>query len=101
LEDGKFDDAERFHNFGLDIDKILLGEEHPDTLTSMNNLASTYGNQGKLREAAELQEKVLEVERMILGLEHSSTLTSMSNLAFIYKRTLSSRSANNLHLRQK
>ena len=32
----------------------LLGEDHPDTLTSMANLASTYWSQGRLREAGEL-----------------------------------------------
>jgi hypothetical protein len=26
----------------------VLGEEHPDTLTSMANLASTYRNQGRV-----------------------------------------------------
>jgi Tetratricopeptide repeat len=30
-------------------------EEHPDTLTSMGNLASTYWNQGQWAEAEELE----------------------------------------------
>ncbi|KIV99022.1 uncharacterized protein PV09_09249 [Verruconis gallopava] len=38
----------------------VLGEEHPDTLTSMANLASTYRNQGRWKEAEELQAKELE-----------------------------------------
>jgi tetratricopeptide (TPR) repeat protein len=81
-EDGKFEDAEHFYNFSLDIDKNLLGKEHQDTLTSMNNLASTYRYQGKLGEVAEPQEKVLEVRRRTPGEEHPETLT---NLAMIYK----------------
>ena len=31
----------------------VLGSEHPDTLTSMANLASTYRNQGRWTEARE------------------------------------------------
>ena len=38
----------------------LLGEEHPDTLTSMGNLASTYRNQGKWKEAEALEVVVME-----------------------------------------
>ena len=33
----------------------ILGAEHPDTLTSMGNLASTDWNQGRTAEAVELR----------------------------------------------
>ncbi|MBA3612786.1 MAG: tetratricopeptide repeat protein [Nitrospirales bacterium] len=58
-----------------------LGEEHPDTLTSMNNLASTLSHQGEYAGAVALQRTVLERRQRILGEEHPSTLTSMNNLA--------------------
>ncbi|RHZ67122.1 uncharacterized protein CDV56_102619 [Aspergillus thermomutatus] len=61
--------------------KQVLGPEHPSTLTSMDNLASTYWNQGRWREAEELQIQVVETSKQVLGLEHPSTLTSMDNLA--------------------
>ncbi|KAB5517553.1 hypothetical protein GE09DRAFT_978889, partial [Coniochaeta sp. 2T2.1] len=35
----------------MDARKRVLGEDHLDTLTSMANLASTYWNQGRLKEA--------------------------------------------------
>jgi Tetratricopeptide repeat len=38
----------------METRKRVLGKEHPDTLTSMANLASTYGNQGRWKEAEEL-----------------------------------------------
>ena len=53
----------------------ILGEEHPDTLTSMANLAATYSDQGRTGEAAALQEEVLQKFRRILGEEHPDTLT--------------------------
>ncbi|MBS0449471.1 MAG: tetratricopeptide repeat protein, partial [Proteobacteria bacterium] len=47
-----------------------LGEEHADTLTSINNLAVTLSAQGDLAAARALQESVLEVRRRVLGEEH-------------------------------
>jgi hypothetical protein len=46
----------------------LLGEDHPDTLTSMNNLAITYNYQG--HETEELHLRVLEERRKVLGENH-------------------------------
>jgi hypothetical protein len=57
-----------------------MGEEHPDTLTSMNNLASTLMNQGDLAGALVLQEKVLEARRRVLGEMHMDTLSAVRNL---------------------
>ncbi len=64
----------------LALDRADLGDEHPDTLTSMSNLASTLWNQGEL--VGELQEQVLAVMRRVLGEEHPNTLISMGNLAY-------------------
>jgi hypothetical protein len=38
----------------------ILGEEHPDTISAMNSLASTLGDQGKLEEAATMMKEVLD-----------------------------------------
>ena len=64
--------------------KQVFGKEHPDTLTSMNNLSSTYWNQGRWRDTEVLETQALESRKRILGKEHSDTLTSMSNLSSIY-----------------
>ena len=61
--------------------KRVLGQEHPDTLTSMGNLASMYRNQGRRKEAEELEVQVMEAGKRVLGKERPSTLTSMANLA--------------------
>ena len=63
----------------------MLGAEHPDTLTSMANLASTYRNQGRWKEAEDLGVQVKETRKRVLGAEHPSTLISMNNLAFTLK----------------
>jgi len=56
------------------------GDEHPDTLASMGNLAVTLHAQGDLSGARALQERVLKVRRRTLGEEHPDTLISMNNL---------------------
>ena len=60
--------------------KRVLGEEHPSTLTSMANLASTYRNQGRWNEAEQPQVQVSETRKRVLRDEHPVTPTSMSNL---------------------
>ena len=73
----------------LEARRRILGEEHPDTLRTMHNLASSYQSLGRTKEAAEMQEKVLEVRRRILGEEHPDTLGTMHNLASSYQFTRS------------
>ena len=69
----------------METSKRVLVEEHPDTLASMNNLASTYGNQGRWKEAEELEVQVMETSLRVLGAEHPDTLATMNNLAFTLK----------------
>ena len=64
-----------------DYRKSTLGEDHPDTLSVVTDLATTLWAQGELGAARELQEQVLKASRRVLGAEHPSTVTAMSNLA--------------------
>ena len=64
--------------------KEIQGDGHPNTLTSMDNLASSYVQQGRPKEACELEEEVLRKRKEILGDTHPDTLTSMNNLALTY-----------------
>jgi hypothetical protein len=66
----------------METRKRVLGNEHPDTLTSMANLASTYWDQGRWAEAEDLQVQVIETTKRVLGDEHPNTLITMHNLAF-------------------
>jgi hypothetical protein len=45
--DGRYDEAEELQVQVMQTMKRALTDEHPDTLTSMGNLASTYRNQGR------------------------------------------------------
>ena len=57
------------------------GEEDPETLTWLNNLAVSYRNLGDYEKSAEHVEKCYEIRRKVLGEEHPDTLTSLTNLA--------------------
>jgi CHAT domain-containing protein len=57
---------------------------HPDTLTSLANLASLYQDQKRYGEAEPLFREALQTRRETLGARHPDTLTSLSNLAPLY-----------------
>ncbi|KAF2263124.1 hypothetical protein CC78DRAFT_560967 [Lojkania enalia] len=69
----------------MEARKSKLGVDHPDTLTSMGNLASTYRNQGRWDEAELLEVQVMETRKSKLGVDHPDTLTSINNLALTFK----------------
>jgi len=63
----------------------VLGTEHPDTLSSRNNLAIGYRVLGRHHEAVELDKETLRVRERVLGSEHPDTLTGRNNLAIGYR----------------
>ena len=83
-EAGRWRDAEELEVQVMQACLRLFGPEHPDTLVSIGNLASTYSDQGRWKEAEELQVQVKEVCLRMLGAEHPDTLISMGNLALTY-----------------
>jgi hypothetical protein len=46
----------------METSSRVLGQEHPDRLTSMANLASTFWNQGQWKEAEEPEVQVMKKE---------------------------------------
>nr|XP_036584644.1 Kinesin light chain 5 [Colletotrichum truncatum]KAF6794162.1 Kinesin light chain 5 [Colletotrichum truncatum] len=84
LMQGEYDRAEAVVQEAVRVRKDILGPEHPSTLTSMANLASTYRNQGRWEEAEKLEVQVMETSVTKLGADHPSTLSSMANLAATY-----------------
>jgi hypothetical protein len=84
-EQGRWKDAEVLDVVVMEKRKQLLGEDHPNTLTSMSNLASTYRNQGRWKDAEVLEVVVMEKRKQLLGEDHPHTLTIMANLASTYR----------------
>jgi hypothetical protein len=64
----------------METKKRVLGAEHPDTLTSMNNLAFSWKALGRVKEALELMEERVTLRTRILGTHHPHTLSSRTAL---------------------
>ncbi|KAK2606208.1 hypothetical protein QQS21_003379 [Conoideocrella luteorostrata] len=84
--DGRYQEAEAPFERVMKAHKTKLGYDHPDTLASMGNLASTYWNQGRWKEAEKLEVQVTETRKAELGTDHPDTLTSMASLALTYRK---------------
>ena len=63
---GRWEEAEIMEVQVMETKKRVLGEEHPDTLTSMVYLASKYRNQGQWEEAKKLELQVIETWKRVL-----------------------------------
>lgn len=83
---GDYDPARPYLEQALEIRKKVLGEEHPDTATSLNNLAVLCFYENKFNEAAGHVRKALAIRKKVLGKGHPETRSSMEDLAVIEKR---------------
>jgi hypothetical protein len=80
---GRYAPAEASHRKASSLRKEVLGPEHPDTLTSISNLAGVLVLQGKDEDAEAINKQTLALRETVLGREHPDTLTSISNLALV------------------
>ncbi|HXZ02834.1 MAG TPA: tetratricopeptide repeat protein [Stellaceae bacterium] len=67
------------------IGETQLGPDHPDTATSLNNLALLLKDQGDLAAARPLFERALATYEKALGHDHPDTAASLNNLAGLLK----------------
>ncbi len=73
-----------------DLERILvdrertLGPDHPDTLTSQNDLATAYAEAGRANEAILLFRLTLAARERLLSSDHPDTLRSRTSLAEAY-----------------
>jgi tetratricopeptide (TPR) repeat protein len=82
---GRYAEAEPLYQRALAIRERELGASHPNTVTSLNNLAELYRVQGKYVEAEPLYQRALEIRERELGASHPNTATSLNNLALLYR----------------
>jgi serine/threonine protein kinase len=74
-----------FLDRSLALSRKELGPDHPDTLTSMIDLAWAYFTDGEPDLAVPLFEETLKLRKAKLGLDHRDTLESMNMLALAYQ----------------
>src|SRR5262249_6352000 len=61
----------------LELRRIQIGSDHPDTLACMQSLANGYYWVGRMADAIDLTEQLLEKRKGLLGLDDPATLDSL------------------------
>jgi tetratricopeptide (TPR) repeat protein len=79
---GKYELAIRHLSAAEELRTAHLGPDHPDTLTTLNNLATAYMRAGRKAEAVQLLEQVRD-QTQKFGSDHH-TLGTLNNLAWAY-----------------
>jgi len=67
----------------LEKTRIALGESHPDTLQSENNLAALYYSQGRYVKAESLFASCFEKYLVVLGEGHPDTIDTKEYLDLV------------------
>ena len=75
--------ARPYYEQALAINRKVLGEEHPDTASSLNNLGGLLHSKGDNDSARPYYEQALAIRRKMLGEEHPDTAGSLNNLGYL------------------
>jgi CHAT domain-containing protein len=96
---GKYNEAVVLAKRALFITEKVLGKEHSDVATTLNNLAELYKAQGLHEKAEPLHMRSLAIYEKVMGKEHPLVATSLNNLAELYKAQGRYEKAEPLYLR--
>ena len=64
----------------------MLGNEHPSTASTYNNIATVYYNQGDYAKALEWLGKASVIFEKVLGKEHPRTASTYNNIAIVKRK---------------
>ena len=64
----------------------MLGQNHPETASSLNNLAMLLDRLGDLGEARPLFERALRIDEKVLGPDHPDTALRLTNLGTLLRK---------------
>ena len=98
--DGRYREAEIMCQKVVKYREKVLGLEHPDTLTSVNNLGLVLARQGKDEEAEALHRQALRERERLLGPESPDTLTSVGYLGSVLRHQGRYQEAEIMHRRE-
>lgn len=80
-----YNEAKPLYERTLRIQEEILGTEHLDVATSLNDLASLYESQGVYPEAERHYKRSREIRQKKLPLNHSDVATALNDLARVYQ----------------
>jgi len=82
---GKYQEAIPIAREFLEISEKINGPDHPDTATSLNNLAQLYQSMSDYAKAEPLFQRALAIREKALGPDHPDIATSLNDLAALYQ----------------
>jgi tetratricopeptide (TPR) repeat protein len=62
----------------------LLGEDHPETASALENLGNVWYQQGRREEAAKTLERIIAIRTRVFGADSEPVARSTANLATVY-----------------
>jgi CHAT domain-containing protein/tetratricopeptide (TPR) repeat protein len=80
---GRWSDAQPLLEWSAALLEKLCGPDHPDTLSSLNNLAGVLADEGLYAEARPLYERVLAAKERRFGPEVQEVTPALNNLAWL------------------
>ncbi len=83
-QQGKYAEAIPLALEALRIQELVLGPDHPDVATSLNNLAGLYQAMSVHGQAEPLFQRALKIIEAKLGPDHPSVAVCLNNLALLY-----------------
>ena len=99
-EQGKYQEAIPLAEKALSLRQEVLGNNHLDVATSLNNLAALYESQGRYTEAEPFYLQTLEIRKQQLGEDHPDYASSLHDLAGLYRSQGRYTEAEPLYLRK-
>ncbi|MGA7355374.1 MAG: FxSxx-COOH system tetratricopeptide repeat protein [Candidatus Cybelea sp.] len=98
-ERGDYRVAQILHAQALDIWERVSGQDHPDFVAGLNNLAILHAEQGRYREAETLLRRILAIREKAFGANHLDLASSLNSLAMVLQEQGRYEEAEPLHLR--
>ena len=97
-ETGKLDEAEPLYRKAVEIGEAVLGPEHPDLATWLNNLATLMRDMGDPAAAEPLQRRAVSIGERALGPGHPDLGAQVINLASLLSAQGEGGGSNNCEL---
>ncbi len=98
-EHARYAETEPMYRRALEMSEKLLGKNHNDVATSLNNLAGLYMTKGKYNQAKPMYKRALKIREKSLGKDHIDVAHSINNLAELYRTQEKYNKAEPLYLR--
>jgi len=83
---GQYTNAEAMFRQALALRMKVLGNEHPDVASSLNDVANALREQGRFPEAEPLFRAALGKRKKLLGSEHPDVASSLNNLGNVVRQ---------------